>query len=730
MREEGAASSTAIMRRETMQNKLQGAIGLLRVLAAASIVIPVALFTYASWETYREQAAKADAQISGTLDIAETHARNLFQTSDLAIGMLQDLVSGLSDRQIAARSEELGRGLRHIQRHMPQIRSIWLIDKSGHPLANSRVQPNPSQLDLSKRPYFLAEKARNAGLYIGRVVKPRQNGEPFFAVSRRRESSAGSFDGVIVIALAPDYFQDLYHKIAHDFPRSISIVLPNGVSLASDPPATTSEPWKSKALLRQAASQTGTLGLIGDADGQRFGLRKIKHYPAFIATSVRDSAVIERTASIMTAHLIFGVPATLALFFLSLAAIRNTKRLYAEGQRREVAESALKQTQKLEALGQLTGGVAHDINNLLMIVGGNAELARKDAASPRQLQRLSNIEDAVDRGRALTRQLLTFSRRQSVDPAPTDLRDHLVRARSLFDTSLGSTVRLRIEIPSGLWYVRVDRDELDIALLNLVVNARDAMPEGGELKITATNVPHLPSEVAAGELTGPFVGIAVADNGTGMSADVLERAFEPFFSTKPTARGSGLGLSQVYGFCQQAGGVATIRSRPEKGTTITLYLPKCEEAPGRPEPESIQSGASAPLSGRALLAEDNTDVGELARDHLEDLGFEVEWARNAESALQIMSQSQEGFDLVLSDIVMPGHMNGVQLAREILRLDPHATIVLMTGYAPHLAGEVEDLHILRKPFTRLSLEAALTRAFHEKDAAKAQEPTSQQLPLI
>lgn len=233
-----------------------------------------------------------------------------------------------------------------------------------------------------------------------------------------------------------------------------------------------------------------------------------------------------------------------------MAAIRSTKRLSAEAQRRERAESALKQTQRLEALGQLTGGVAHDINNLLMIVGGNAELASKDAVSPRQSQRLSAIAAAVERGRALTRQLLTFSRRQSVDPASTDLRDHLLRARTLFDTSLGSTVTLRIETAPDLWYVRIDRDELDIALLNLVVNAKDAMPEGGALTIKAINVPCLPAEVAAGELNGSFVALSVIDRGLGMSADVLERAFEPFFSTKPATRGSGLGLSQVYGFCQ------------------------------------------------------------------------------------------------------------------------------------------------------------------------------------
>lgn len=714
-----------------MQQRLQGAIGLLRMVAAASVILPLALFTYASWATYREQVARADMQISATLDIAEAHARNLFQTSDLAIRTVDDLVAGLSDQAVAARSEEFGQRFQHIQRHLAQVHAIWLFDKNGHPLANSRVHPNPRQMDFSRRGYFRVQRSKNAGFFIGQVVKPLMRGAPSFAVSRRRSSPDGSFDGVTVIALAPDYFRDLYAKIGHEFPRSISLVLANGAALISDPKTDGAPPWRKKALLRQAAGLTGTHGLIGDSQGERFGLRKVAHYPAFIATSVADSAIFNQTAWIMAAHLIFGVPATLALLALTLAAIGNTKRLYAEAQRREMAESALKQTQRLEALGQLTGGVAHDINNLLMIVGGNAELARKDAVSPRQLQRLSAVADAVERGRALTRQLLTFSRRQSVDPASTDLRVHLVRARPLFDTSLGSTVSLRVETAPDLWYVRVDRDELDIALLNLVVNAKDAMPEGGVLAIRATNVARLPADVAAGELSGPFVGLSVIDSGTGMSEDIVERAFEPFFSTKPTTRGSGLGLSQVYGFCQQAGGVAKISSQAGQGTTITLYLPKCDEAPLISDAEA-PAATGLPKSGRALLVEDNLAVGELARDHLEDLGFEVTWAQHAESALQILTETATPFDLVTSDIVMPGHMNGVQLARDIRRSNPRIPILLMTGYAPYLMGAVEEFPILRKPFTRPSLEAALARAFQGASATMTTKDQAEaaQSPLI
>ena len=709
-----------------MQDRHKGAFVLLRLIAAASILLPIALFSYAFWQTYEEQAEKADGQIFETLDIAEAHARNVFQVSDLAIQATNDVVAGLPDQAIIDRSAEFGQKFARIQRHIAQIQAIWLFDKNGFPLANSRIEPNPRSVNFAARRYFRAQKAGDAGFYIGRVLRPMMPGTPFFAVSRRRPETNASFTGVVAIALAPDYFRDLYAKIGHEFPRRLAILRSNGTVLVADASRNAGRsPWGSAKAARRLIRLAGQTGFVDDSGGERFGLRKIGRFPAYVATSVADSSVLNRTAHMMGRHLIFGVPATLALFALALAAIRNTKRLAEEAQKREMAEAALKQTQRLEALGQLTGGVAHDINNLLMVVGGNAELARKDAVSPRQLQRLEAVAEAVERGRALTRQLLTFSRRQSVDPTSTDLRDHLGRARVLLNASLGSAIVLTIETDPDLWFVCVDRDEFDIALLNLVVNAKDAMGEGGgELRLEARNVFELPQDVGADELSGSFVAISVSDSGAGMSSDVIERAFEPFFSTKPTGRGSGLGLSQVYGFCQQAGGVAAIRSCVGAGTTVTLYLPRWREAPKPQATEKPQGRRDLPQAASVLLVEDNDAVGELARDHLEDLGMQVTWAQNADVALQIIAETQSTFDLLASDIVMPGKMDGIQLAREFKRLAPGSAILLMTGYAPYLTGAVDEFPILRKPFTRSSLELALAQAFESNEAGVgAKAPT-------
>lgn len=275
-----------------MHQRLQGALGLLRLVLAASIIFPLALFSYASWQTYEALVAKADMQIRGTLDLAETHARNLFQTSDLAIQAADDLVAGLSDQEIADRSEEFRARFLLIQHNLAAIQAIWLLGKDGRSLSNSRISPNPRQVDFSKRAYFQAQQTQDAGLFIGRVLKPITPGSPSFALSRRRFSPDGSFNGVIVIALAPDYFRDLYAKIGHEFPRNVSLILANGAVLASDPQTNSAPSWCDKACLRQAAGLVGSLGLTGDSNGERFGLRQVAGYPAFIATSVADGAIL------------------------------------------------------------------------------------------------------------------------------------------------------------------------------------------------------------------------------------------------------------------------------------------------------------------------------------------------------------------------------------------------------------------------------------------------------
>jgi signal transduction histidine kinase/CheY-like chemotaxis protein len=367
------------------------------------------------------------------------------------------------------------------------------------------------------------------------------------------------------------------------------------------------------------------------------------------------------------------------------------------------AEADAARRQKMEALGQLTGGVAHDFNNLLMVVSGFIprlkDAVRGDA---RAAQAAEAIDIAAQRGAALTRQLLSFARRQPINPVLIAVGERIEGMRPLLLSSVGPFIELSVALPPDLWPVTADANEFDLALLNLVLNARDAIEHEGTIAITARNA-HLKRGDDPENLSGEFVAIVVSDTGVGIAADDLPKVFDPFFTTKQTSKGTGLGLSQVHGFTQQSGGAAAIDSTVGKGTAVTLYLPRAEGVPQAVEPDRAKVAAG----GRVLLVEDNADVAEVGREMLGRLGYAVEMASNAQQALEIFDK--DDFDLVLSDIVMPGQMNGIELARALRQRRPAVPIVLVTGYAQAAENAAPDFLVLRKPYRFADLRLAVAQ---------------------
>jgi PAS domain S-box-containing protein len=367
-------------------------------------------------------------------------------------------------------------------------------------------------------------------------------------------------------------------------------------------------------------------------------------------------------------------------------------------------QTRLAQLQKMEALGQLTGGVAHDFNNLLMVVSGFApRLKGVAAADPKALRAVEAIELAAQRGAALTRQLLTFSRRQSLRPAMVRVGEALEAARPILGSLLGSSVAYVTAVLPETWPVQVDVGELQLAIVNLSVNAKDAMRGGGTVAITAENVT-LAGEVAG--LEGDFVALTVADTGDGIPPDILARVFDPFFTTKEEGKGTGLGLSQVHGFVHQSGGSVAIKSDVGQGTRITLYLPRAtaQTAAG---PAAAASFDSLPGGCNILLVEDNPDVAEATRDLLERMGCVAEIVREAEGALKRLEE--KSFDIVLSDIVMAGGTNGLALARIVRERWPPMRIVLATGYSDAAVEAAKEFTVLRKPYQVEDLDWAFTQ---------------------
>jgi PAS domain S-box-containing protein len=368
-------------------------------------------------------------------------------------------------------------------------------------------------------------------------------------------------------------------------------------------------------------------------------------------------------------------------------------------QEMEKLQLRLAQSQKLDALGQLTGGVAHDFNNLLMVITGSLNALKKVAAGdPKALRAVQAIDTASQRGAALTSQLLSFARRQSVNPQTIEVRDSIFSVRDVLDTGLGSAIELQIEADDGIWPITVDPAEFETALVNLVINARDAMPQGGNVTVQASNV-----FIDDGVAKGDYVAIKVRDTGIGIPDDVVAKIFDPFFTTKPIGKGTGLGLSQVHGFVHQAGGTIAVDSELGKGTSFTVCLPRSTAALTRRPAELGPRNTGTTV----LLVEDNPDVATASTGLLEELGYSVRWASDVDAALREIAA--DGIDLVLSDIVMPGKMDGLALARLLKQRHPGLPILLATGYSEAARNAAAEFPILRKPYQIHELNEALSR---------------------
>ena len=366
---------------------------------------------------------------------------------------------------------------------------------------------------------------------------------------------------------------------------------------------------------------------------------------------------------------------------------RKTQEKFLQIQR-QLAES-----QKLDALGQLTGGVAHDFNNLLMIIAGNIHTVRKEITGEKSIRALRAIETASERAATLTRQLLTFARRQNVQPQPIALAERLTSIRDVLNSGLGSAVSLVIDVAEDVWTILVDPTEFETALVNLVVNARDAMPDGGSVVISATN-----------NLLECVVEISVEDSGGGIPEDIASKVFDPFFTTKPVGKGTGLGLSQVHGFVHQAGGTIALESTLGKGTRFTISLPRAPA--GQQKRPDIHAAAG---SGSILLVEDNPEVASASTGLLEQLGYNVTWVSDASAALAEIEKG--GIDIVFSDIVMSGKMDGVRLAKTIRERRPRLPILLATGYSA--AATNLEFPILRKPYQLHELSRELEKLIRQ-----------------
>jgi signal transduction histidine kinase/CheY-like chemotaxis protein len=570
---------------------------------------------------------------------------------------------------------------------------------------------------------------------VAAPVRGQISGQNLFRMARLRSMGDGSPGGVLFASMAPEYFVRFYRSVtAGD--DSVTMGRADGTVLVRDPPVTTGvEVMSPQSGFMRGISRVdrGLYRTTSELDRitRIHAYQRIGSYPVYVSYGLSLAGVArEWRANLLT----FGFIAALAALSLSslslfaLRAARQERRIFARWQeetgRRETAEEALRQSQKMEAVGQLTGGIAHDFNNLLTVVIGNLDFAARAVEGSNLPKAHRNIEAArqgAQRAAGLTHRLLAFSRRQPLQPQAVNLNRLVGGMSDLFRRTLGERITVETVLAGGLWLTNADQNQLESALLNLVINARDAMPGGGKLTIETANC-HLDEGYAQANAEvqpGQYVMVAVTDTGTGMPREVLEKVFEPFFTTKEVGQGTGLGLSMVYGFVKQSGGHVKIYSEPGQGTTVKIYLPRLIGEEVLDERESREL-PRAEARETVLVVEDDNDVRAYSVESLTTLGYRVLEARDANSALATL-QSQESVTLLFTDIGLPG-LDGRQLAEEVHRLRPDLPVLFTTGYARNAVvhNNVLDqgVHLLTKPFTTEQLANKVRVVIREANERK------------
>jgi two-component system NtrC family sensor kinase len=521
------------------------------------------------------------------------HAISALETYALVLAWINDRIRGLDWDRIE-HDDGLHRFLSDIET-LPQIGAVSIIDAAGYIRASGRSFPSPNaDADASNRDAFVAQKERDVGIFVGREHTDQATSASDFDISRRRSTPDGSFDGVIVVSARPDYFSDFFSAVSGDKNFSALLVRSDGSVLMRYPILPGSLAFAPDTPVMQAIIAKPDTGLFqgrGGLDGiaRLFGYRRLGSYPIYVVFGIPTHGVLASWRANFVDYLLFAVPASLGLFCMTLFAVRQlqqqkvatwrwrttARRLNREMHRRTQAEAALHQAQKMEALGQLTGGVAHDFNNLLTVLQGCLEMLSGRQHDQKLQARVDMALGTIERAEKLTGQLLAFARRQPLTVARVDLNGLLRQMTEMLAGTVGSGITITTDLAPDLWPVDADATQLELAVINLAINARDAMPAGGNLCVRTFNTT-LPRRVSDEELSegGDFVGLEISDGGIGMPSEVLARAFEPFFTTKGPAKGTGLGLSMVYGFARQSGGSASIRSEVGRGTVVTLLLPR------------------------------------------------------------------------------------------------------------------------------------------------------------
>lgn len=709
-------------------------------LLVAAVVLPFVYVVAMSISDLRAREADATEATLRTVRVAEEHALKVFDMNETLDSRIVDLTQGLDDDGIHAKEATIHEQLRSMGGGYPQVAAVSIFGGKGQLLTSSRFYPAPP-VSIADRDDFTGIRDGKDLEHVSKVVTGHVAGEQVFNMGIERRDADGAFAGVVSVALRPSYFNAFYRELlggTDSAPMTMSLIRTDGSILARYPRGpgepVTLAPHSPLAEAMVQGRRSGVVRMRPDAgdDSMIVAFRRVGSYPVYVSCGYRTSAIWAGWYRHLTVLIVSMFTPSIVLWCVIWLSLRRLgaeeeawERWQAEASMRRSIESAYRQSRKMEALGNLVGSVAHDFNNLLMIVSANVQILRRRGA-PGFDRELSAIERALKSGQSLTRQLLGVARKQPLRNETVALDRWLPACRELLRASLGAKISLVMDIGVEIWPMHADVAELELALINLAVNARDAMPNGGRFTVRASNIHFRPED--GFPLTGEFVQLSLEDTGVGMPPDVLSHAFEPLFTTKPKGMGTGLGLPQVFAFCERSGGLAAIDSAIGAGTSVRLYLPRATAAPEAEEPAPAGSEETAAPQGlRILLVEDNEEVAAGTEALLQMMGHQVTCVFNADTALRLFDdahaeQARTGeplpFDLVLSDIHMPGKMNGIDLAEAVLSFRTKLPVILVTGYAEELdRARHVDVRVLSKPFDIALLEELLQAI--QRDIAQA-----------
>jgi two-component system NtrC family sensor kinase len=705
-----------------MKARRDAAVRSLRVAMVASIVVPVAIFCWGAWVTFNNEYVRADEQLNAKMDVLAEQANTVFDSVSLTFTSVNAIVERMTDSEIEASARKLHQKLREIEAATEAVAAIRIVDARGRPLVGSQAFPVAENQNISERDYFKAQVAKDAGTVIGSIVEPRFSKGRYFGVSRRRPSQNGQFAGIVVVSISPAVFNKFYARLAKDGGGNYVLLKASGDILvrypASPEGVTKVNPHGGfmNVLATNPAGGITTSRHTVDGIDRRVGIRKLAIDGLYVSAGIELRKIYAAWLWGLATYLMFGFPAAALFVVLISITLRRTKDFFDQVQQRELAEESLRQSQKMEAVGQLTGGVAHDFNNLLTIISGNIDRAKRGVSDPRAERALDYALVGAERAAQLTKRLLAFSRRQPLDPRPIDPNRLVAGLADLLKRTLTEKVDLETISGAGLWTVEADAAELEAAILNLALNARDAMPDGGKLTIEVSNA-YLDDAYCrkyADLSPGQYVVIAVSDNGEGMSQDIVDKATEPFFTTKEAGKGTGLGLSQVYGFAKQSGGHFKIYSEVAVGTTVKLYLPRYK-GDEKPTTDDAIVASERGRGETILLVEDDDGVRRYVAEILRDLNYNVLEAHDSTSALNLLDENR-AFDLLLTDVVLPGQ-SGRDLANEIERRRQSIKVIFMTGYSRNAIvhhGRLDrGTELISKPFTEEQLAERVRRVLDD-----------------